>query len=526
MPSSNSESRFEAPISIIGQPDFCRHLQSLVLGHNRSIDTHIGNYDDAWSIALSMRPSLTFIQIGPSYDYRTHRRVRSFLEQLRTRKEDQTHVVIVLQSAERLFYGGDLLFRSNDWRTQSELQGLVDSFIVSLSGDLIVGESLHEQIGSVLSTLHEEHQRRAHNLISAPDGDSQLSGRRSPALNTPGWAQSLADPRSRELWLRWLPRYARYLNENPLIIGATGTGKTNLALALHILSERPGKFISITPRDFSSSELVQAELFGAVAGAYTGAVEKWGLVKSAEHGTLFIDELQSIDKDLQGKLITFIENKCYRRVGSSESVNADVRFVFASNRSIDQMLADGVLRDDFAYRLERVQLQLLPLCERKLDIVAGAAFALAKIHRQRPQPEPIVGLTPSALRALWSHPWPGNLRQLENAVAKLCEHADLSHRTVIDERATQRIFHGQLLGKPQHAHEILARAALETATDCVVQDISQIDVATQTFVERAHAVALEHTGGDTGAAAELLSESKRLVELMAQARTTQSGSIK
>ena len=144
----------------------------------------------------------------------------------------------------------------------------------------------------------------------------------------------MCDPASRNVWMRWLPRYARYVNENPLIAGPTGSGKTRLADALHELSGREGPFISITPRDFSSTELVQAELFGAVAGAYTGAVEKWGLVKRADKGTLFIDELQSIDKDLQGKLITFIENKTYRRVGEAESHRADVRFIFATNQDI------------------------------------------------------------------------------------------------------------------------------------------------------------------------------------------------
>ena len=178
-------------------------------------------------------------------------------------------------------------------------------------------------------------------------------------LGSEGWVQSLADLSSRELWMRWLPRYASYTNENPIIIGETGTGKTNLAYALHRLSGREGEFVSVTPRDFSSAELVQAELFGAVAGAYTGAVDKWGLVKSAEKGTLFIDELQSIDKDLQGKLITFIENKTYRRVGSAESIEADVRFVFASNKTLYEMMESDILRHDFAYRLERVQLSSL-----------------------------------------------------------------------------------------------------------------------------------------------------------------------
>ncbi|RIL05623.1 MAG: hypothetical protein DCC75_11535, partial [Proteobacteria bacterium] len=292
--------------------------------------------------------------------------------------------------------------------------------------------------------------------------------------------------------------------------------KTNLAFALHALSGRKGKFVSITPRDFSSSELVQAELFGAVEGAYTGAVEKWGLVKSAEKGTLFIDELQSIDKDLQGKLITFIENKTYRRVGSAESISADVRFVFASNRAMSDMMETQILRDDFAYRLERVQLELLPLAERRLDISAALAFALAKIRRQRPHTFPVLGLSPDAYRLLFSHRWPGNLRQLENSLAQLCELADMQQSPLINENYVNQLFESKLRGLGTTPQEIICQASLTLAKEAIVRSFTSLSRGCERLLELGREVALESCGGDTAKAAQLINEDSQVMRLLAE----------
>jgi len=309
-----------------------------------------------------------------------------------------------------------------------------------------------------------------------------------------------------------LPRYAQYSNENPLIIGETGTGKTRLAQAMHKLSDRSGDFISITPRDFSSSELIQSELFGAVQGAYTGAIDKWGLVKSAEKGTLFIDELQSIDKALQGKLITFIENKLYRRVGSTESISANVRFVFASNVGLFEMMESDTLRHDFAYRLERVTLELPPLRTRRLDIAAGVAYAMAKIVRQRPNSLLITGLSPEAYKAIFSHNWPGNLRQLENIIAKLCESAEFKGQKLIEVTDTSKIFISKLLGSLSSSSDILTKSALELQT----RRPKTLKESLEIFSLLARQNALEATGGDIEAASQLLEETPNILNFMAK----------
>ena len=246
-------------------------------------------------------------------------------------------------------------------------------------------------------------------------------------------------------------------------------------------------------------------------------MDKWGLVKSAEKGTLFIDELQSIDKELQGKLITFIENKVYRRVGSAQTIEADVRFVFASNRTLYDMMESDVLRHDFAYRLERVQLELVQLSSRRLDISAALGYALAKVRRQRPQDKPAFGYNSAAYRMLFSHTWPGNLRQLENTVAQLCEINDMLGAELIDERAVNHVFKSKLAGKAATTSEVIAKAAYRLSTLALSGSIETVDDGLDKFMDVLRGEALEACGGETKRAASMIGEDEDLLTTIAEA---------
>ncbi|MBX7145530.1 MAG: sigma 54-interacting transcriptional regulator [Oligoflexia bacterium] len=493
-----SQTQGQLFVSLIGSPDFCRRLQPMLPTKQFKLKVSASTLAEAWGSFLAARPDIAILEIGFYHTDRQQAALRRLLAQVRERLGNQVYIVIALMAPEKLFFGGDLLFLDEESLKPSLF---VDSFVVLPPGNLPSTSDIPSQLENMCQLVELEWERRA-------DGKVAL-----PALGASGWVQSLADPQSRELWMRWLPRYASYTNENPIIIGRTGTGKTNLAYALHLLSGRPGQFVSITPRDFSSSELVQAELFGAVAGAYTGAVDKWGLVKKAEKGTLFIDELQSIDKELQGKLITFIENKVYRRVGSAESIEADVRFVFASNRKLHDMMESNVLRDDFAYRLERVQLELADLSERRLDITAAVGYALAKIYRQRPHARRIEGVTAEAYRLLFCHRWPGNLRQLENNTAQLCERADMHKLRCIDEAIVREILESRLSGAAFSGPEVLAEAAIHLAQRILRESVSGLEQGEQIFAECARTSALNSRGGDIEKASQLISDDKRSLEL-------------
>jgi DNA-binding NtrC family response regulator len=488
-----------AVVGIYGSIDFSRRVSAAITAADSSVRCMPALLAEAWSNILTNRPSIVVFELGLAYSDRSHVSLRSLLGELRARFGTSIYTIAALTDPQKLFFGGDLLYGLEREFTPSLW---IDSFIASPPSIMGTVPSVFEQAVHAVRLAAGEMLRRENGSIPLPP------------LGAPGWAQSLAAPKSRELWMRWLPRYASYTNENPIIIGQTGTGKTNLAYALHLLSGRKGQFISITPRDFSSSELVQAELFGAVAGAYTGAVDKWGLVKSAEKGTLFIDELQSIDKDLQGKLITFIENKAYRRVGSAESTAADVRFVFASNRELYDMMDSDILRHDFAYRLERVQLDLLPLQQRRLDIAAALAHALAKVRRQRPSALQVFGLNQTAYRLLFSHGWPGNLRQLENTVAQLCELSDLEGASIVTEEMVAAVFEHRSRGLSLTVSDVVSQAAAELSRQALHGKAANVEASLDSFIELIRTGAVEACGGDISKASNLLGEDKKLLELM------------
>lgn len=486
---------------ILGDADFCRRTNAIIRNYRNSSETFAAPLADAWSAILTNRPNLIILEIGFWHSDRSHSILRQVLSQVRDRNGRDVFIAVVLSSPEKLGYGGDLLYANP---TDLEPSGIVDTFLALPPSHMPSLPSLTDQIENLYDLVEYEFQRRA-------EGSTPL-----PALGDFGWVQSLSDPRSRELWMKWLPRYASYTNENPIILGNTGTGKTNFARALHMLSGRTGDFVSITPRDFSSSELIQVELFGSVAGAYTGAVDKWGLVHAAQGGTLFIDELQSIDKDLQGKLITFIENKIYRRVGSSDSNEADVRFVFASNRTLYEMVNSDTLRDDFAYRLERVQLDLRPLESRRLDVASALAYSLAKIHRQRPLRNPISGVSGTAFRKLIGGRWPGNLRQLENTTARLCELADMGDTTLIDDSVVRQALESTLSFAVSTPPEVFTAAAEKLARMEEARVLTDLKTSLEKYTEIVRITALDAAGGDLNKASRLIDDDPHLLDLVAQ----------
>jgi two-component system, NtrC family, response regulator AlgB len=201
-----------------------------------------------------------------------------------------------------------------------------------------------------------------------------------------------------------------------LIRGESGTGKGVLARAIHVWSRRAASLFVTVSCPSLSAELLESALFGHARGAFTGAVaDTEGKVAAAEGGTLFLDEIGDLPLPLQPKLLRFLQEKRYERVGETRTRRADIRLVAASNRDLDQAVLAGQFREDLLFRLNVVELILPPLRERK-DRVELAEHLLAFFARQLGKK--VDGFTAEATQAILRYNWPGNLRELRNAVER------------------------------------------------------------------------------------------------------------
>jgi DNA-binding NtrC family response regulator len=207
-----------------------------------------------------------------------------------------------------------------------------------------------------------------------------------------------------------------------LITGESGTGKEIVACAIHRRSPRAAKPFVAVNCGAIPSELIESELFGHVRGSFTGAtVDRRGLWQEADGGTVFLDEITETSLAFQVKLLRALQEGEIRRVGSNHTQRVDVRVIAATNRDADLEMREGRFRQDLLYRLNAVTLHLPPLRERREDLLPLAKhFA----ERMMPQDGKPISFSRDAIRLLENYDWPGNIRELENAVvraAALCD---------------------------------------------------------------------------------------------------------
>ncbi len=203
-----------------------------------------------------------------------------------------------------------------------------------------------------------------------------------------------------------------------MILGETGTGKELIARNLHDKSHRAGHAFIPVNCGALPENLVESELFGHRKGAFTGAdTHRKGLFEVANGGTLFLDEVGELDKSVQVKLLRFLESGEIRRVGENDPFRVDVRVLCATNRDLREMVATDQFREDLFFRLNTFEIHLPPLRERREDIPPLARHML---HRLRPASRRTRSrdLTPEAIETLLAHDWPGNIRELANAIER------------------------------------------------------------------------------------------------------------
>jgi len=287
-------------------------------------------------------------------------------------------------------------------------------------------------------------------------------------------------------------------NSTILITGETGSGKEVVARAIHHSSpRRVHRFVALNCSAIPET-LLEAELFGHVRGAFTGAVgNRQGRFEQAHKGTLFLDEVGTMSPALQMKLLRALQEREFERVGDNHTIKVDVRVIGATNSDLGRMVAEGGFREDLYYRLNVIPVQLPPLRDRKEDIPILVQHFLDRYRPADPSaptgaaPTPRAALTVSqeAMRRLMSYHWPGNVRQLENAIERaVAVSAGRSQIDVVDLPPE--------MGRPEPVPLATSVALPDEGLDLEVF-IATIE---RDLIERS----LERTGGNKGQAARLL----------------------
>jgi DNA-binding NtrC family response regulator len=202
-----------------------------------------------------------------------------------------------------------------------------------------------------------------------------------------------------------------------LLTGETGTGKDLAAKAIHYNSDRAGRpFVNITCSALPE-QLLESELFGHERGAFTDArQQKRGLLETADGGTVFLDEIGEMTPGLQAKLLRFLEERTFKRVGGLTDIRVDVRVVAATNRDLEEEVQAGKFREDLFYRLQVMPVTLPPLRERRGDIPLLVDYYIDRYNREFRKR--VKGVTPETMAVLEHYRWPGNVRELRNAIER------------------------------------------------------------------------------------------------------------
>ena len=354
--------------------------ETLYFSSTRGADSLVWRQDDEHSLATlisSSKPDLVFVLLSPTLLENAGRLFRSFQGEL-----SKTPFVVVVEAGEP-----DQMF-------ELLTLGAADFISPPLTASMVL-----PRLWRLIGTKNQEETISF--TLKEQLGLKKLVGKSPSFLSV----------------IKKIPVVSK-CDANVLITGETGTGKELVAQAIHYLSPRAAKPFVPVNCGAIPTELVENELFGHQAGAYTGALSKQlGLIHEAEGGTIFLDEIDCLPLLVQTKLLRFLQDREYRVLGSAKVVKADVRVIAASNIDLGKAVEEGTFRGDLYYRLSVIPLALPALRERVEDIPQLARHFLRKMHHT-------ADFTPDAIQKLLLHPWPGNIRELENVVEQAIVFSD------------------------------------------------------------------------------------------------------
>ena len=279
-----------------------------------------------------------------------------------------------------------------------------------------------------------------------------------------------------------------------LIEGETGTGKELVARAVHYSSEARGALVAINCAALPET-LLESELFGHEKGAFTSAeARRKGRFELADHGTIFLDEIGDISQAMQAKLLRVLQERKFERVGGHESIEVDIRVVAATNKSLEKQVSDGKFREDLFYRLNVIKIELPPLRDRVEDIPLLVEHFLTKYARPDEAPKRVA---PEAMERMLAYRWPGNIRELENAIERAA--VTTVGSLIATENLPPKIAGSS--GREQTSFEIDLKHPLP----------HYLKLATERIETEYIRKALEKTRGNVGRCAELCGLSRRSI---------------
>lgn len=362
--------------------------------------------------------------------------------------------------------------------------------------DYLVKPFSVSEVQHISSVVREQMMRRS-DANGSKDIDSS---------STPGYTSDIPLIGKSPKFVECLKMVGRVAPTNlpVLITGESGTGKEVVANAIHRRSKRSdGPFVTVNCGAIPM-ELIESELFGHVKGSFTGAAtDRMGLWEEATGGTLFLDEITETPPQFQVKLLRALQESEVRRVGSNKTVRVDARVICATNREIEQEVAEGRFRQDLMYRLNAVTIRLPPLRDRVEDIPLLAAHFSSRVSSQRPH------FSPQASSVLKRYSWPGNVRELENAVLHAVSMAD---DVIYPEHLPERVRADQT--EPVVFNGYSNGSIPSTGSSAV--DLMTLAEMEARYVTRV----LEHTAGNKQAAARILNiDRKTLSRILSRSQT-------
>jgi DNA-binding NtrC family response regulator len=333
--------------------------------------------------------------------------------------------------------------------------------------------------------------------------------RRLRALGASGYQADVGLLGRSEAFINVMKQVGRVATTNlpVLLTGESGTGKEVVASSLHSHSNRSHQPFVAVNCGAISPELIESELFGHVKGSFTGADrDRRGLWEEADKGTVFLDEITETTAAFQVKLLRALQQGEIRRVGSNHTQRVDVRVIAASNRNVEEEVDAGRFRKDLFYRLNAVSIVLPPLRERKEDILLLAKSFMERVYSLSPE----VKFSREALELLEHYSWPGNIRELENAVVRATAICDGIIRVKDLPERVQQSSNNQ----PENSSE-----QFDFQSSAVEQEWPKLSVIEGRYVEKV----LAHTGGNKQAAARLMEIDRKTLDRMIKRHNIKTG---